>query len=187
MGNGHRRVSAWLLLLGCGSLSASGCNSVNGSASTEPIPTAVAAKVSEEVSMDETASASGAFNPLTPAEERVILHAGTERPFVGEYTDKKDVGTYVCRRCNAPLYRFADKFGTAVARACAAMPNRNPSRERVRVTTLRAFDSAGDLQTFERCGVGRVADRRREHIHARLRIRRVAEEDRPFELHVISC
>ncbi len=50
------------------------------------------------------------YNPLTPAEERVIVRAGTEPPYVGEYTDKKDAGTYVCRRCNAPLYRSTDKF-----------------------------------------------------------------------------
>lgn len=50
------------------------------------------------------------YNPLTPAEERVIVHAGTERAFVGEYTDMHDAGTYVCRRCNVPLYRSEGKF-----------------------------------------------------------------------------
>lgn len=50
------------------------------------------------------------YNSLTSAEERVIVHAGTERPFVGEYTDNKDEGTYVCRRCNAQLYQSTDKF-----------------------------------------------------------------------------
>jgi peptide-methionine (R)-S-oxide reductase len=50
------------------------------------------------------------FNPLTPDEERVILHKGTERPFIGEYTNNKDDGTYICRRCNAPLYESTDKF-----------------------------------------------------------------------------
>lgn len=50
------------------------------------------------------------YNTLTPAEERVIVHAGTERPFVGEYTENKAAGIYCCRRCNAPLYRSADKF-----------------------------------------------------------------------------
>ena len=55
-------------------------------------------------------SAPVAYNPLTPAEERVIVHAGTERPFVGEYTDNKDAGTYICRRCNAPLYHSTSKF-----------------------------------------------------------------------------
>tara|TARA_R110002095_G_scaffold147250_6_gene127402 strand:+ start:6094 stop:6498 length:405 start_codon:yes stop_codon:yes gene_type:complete len=50
------------------------------------------------------------FNELTPEEARVILHKGTERPFVGEYTDLKATGTFICRRCNAPLYRSEDKF-----------------------------------------------------------------------------
>ena len=50
------------------------------------------------------------YNILTREEQRVILRKGTERPFVGEYTDKKDPGTYVCRRCNAPLYTSKDKF-----------------------------------------------------------------------------
>lgn len=50
------------------------------------------------------------YNPLTREEQRVILRKGTERPFIGEYTDKKDPGTYVCRRCNAPLYYSKDKF-----------------------------------------------------------------------------
>jgi peptide-methionine (R)-S-oxide reductase len=50
------------------------------------------------------------FNPLTPEEQWVILHKGTERPFIGEYTNLKDAGTYICRRCNAPLYRSQDKF-----------------------------------------------------------------------------
>ena len=42
----------------------------------------------------------------------MILRKGTERPFVGEYTGLKDPGTYVCRRCNAPLYRSEDKFAS---------------------------------------------------------------------------
>lgn len=50
------------------------------------------------------------YNPLTPAESRVIVDKGTERPFVGEYTDFKEAGTFLCRRCNALLYRSEDKF-----------------------------------------------------------------------------
>jgi methionine-R-sulfoxide reductase len=51
-----------------------------------------------------------AYNPLTPEEERVILHAGTERPNTGEYVHNEAAGTYVCKRCNAALYRSTDKF-----------------------------------------------------------------------------
>lgn len=50
------------------------------------------------------------YNKLTPEEERVILHKGTEAPFTGEYETTFDEGTYVCRRCNAPLYTSSSKF-----------------------------------------------------------------------------
>jgi methionine-R-sulfoxide reductase len=50
------------------------------------------------------------YNPLTPEEERIIVHKGTERPYSGEYVAFKGAGTYMCRRCNSPLYRSEDKF-----------------------------------------------------------------------------
>ncbi len=50
------------------------------------------------------------MNPLTHEEERVILHKGTERPFSGEYDDFFEDGTFVCRRCNAPLFSSQSKF-----------------------------------------------------------------------------
>ena len=53
-----------------------------------------------------------AYNVLRPEEERVILRKGTEYPFTGEYDKFYEGGTYICRRCNAPLYRSEDKFNS---------------------------------------------------------------------------
>lgn len=50
------------------------------------------------------------LNKLTPAEERVIIHKGTEMPFTGKYTNNKEKGAYICTQCDAPLYRSDDKF-----------------------------------------------------------------------------
>lgn len=50
------------------------------------------------------------MNTLTPAEEWVIVHKGTERPFSGEYDDFFQEGTYICRRCSAALYVSNAKF-----------------------------------------------------------------------------
>lgn len=49
-------------------------------------------------------------NPLSQEEEYVIVHKGTERPFTGELLDNKLTGTYICRRCDSPLYRSESKF-----------------------------------------------------------------------------
>ncbi len=51
-----------------------------------------------------------AYNKLNEMESYVLLQKGTERAGTGEYTDLKDEGLYICRQCNAPLYRSADKF-----------------------------------------------------------------------------
>jgi peptide methionine sulfoxide reductase msrA/msrB len=50
------------------------------------------------------------YNELTSEEKRVIIDKGTERPFTGEYYDFYGKGTYVCKRCDAPLYKSEDKF-----------------------------------------------------------------------------
>jgi peptide-methionine (R)-S-oxide reductase len=50
------------------------------------------------------------YNKLTPEEEKVILHKGTEPPFTGEYDNFYKEGMYVCRRCNQSLFSSKSKF-----------------------------------------------------------------------------
>jgi len=50
------------------------------------------------------------MNTLTPEEEDVIVHKGTERPFTGEYDDFLKDGVFVCRRCSSPLFSSKNKF-----------------------------------------------------------------------------
>lgn len=50
------------------------------------------------------------FNPLTPKEEAVIVRKATEPPFSGAYDTFFKPGTYVCRRCENPLFSSEAKF-----------------------------------------------------------------------------
>ena len=50
------------------------------------------------------------YSKLTPEEEKVIVNKGTESPFTGKFLYNKDKGTYVCKRCRAPLYESESKF-----------------------------------------------------------------------------
>ena len=52
------------------------------------------------------------FNQLTDEEAYVILRKGTERPFTGEYDKFFQSGHYICRQCNAPLYKSESKFNS---------------------------------------------------------------------------
>lgn len=49
---------------------------------------------------------------LTADEYAVLRQAGTERPFIGEYTDTTTTGVYECRACGAELFRSNAKFSS---------------------------------------------------------------------------
>lgn len=94
-----------LLLLAC-----SGPDAGQQPAASADVPAAAAIRIPDAPPAGAPADAMAAYNPLTKFEADVIRNKGTERAFIGEYTDTKDEGTYICRQCNAPLYRSQDKF-----------------------------------------------------------------------------
>ena len=50
------------------------------------------------------------WNDLSDAETRVIVDKGTERPHIGEFVNNHEEGVYMCRRCDAHLYKSESKF-----------------------------------------------------------------------------
>lgn len=50
------------------------------------------------------------LNQLNDEEKAVIEDKGTEAPFTNEFDDFFQEGTYICKRCNTPLYTSTAKF-----------------------------------------------------------------------------
>lgn len=99
-------LPACLLLLGCTEASLQETPDLNFN------PTANETSTSEETTTVDKpkTEASAEYNVLDEFEKYVILQKGTERPGVGKYTDLAEPGTYICRQCNAPLYKSEHKF-----------------------------------------------------------------------------
>ncbi len=50
------------------------------------------------------------YNELSAEEQRVIADKATEAPFSGEYDNFYKDGTFICKRCNSPLFSSESKF-----------------------------------------------------------------------------
>lgn len=97
------------------------------------------------------------WRKLTRAEEAVIVHRGTERPFSGEYERHAASGTYICKRCSAPLYRSDSKFDAGcgwpsfdqeIPGAIHQIPD--PDGERVEIRCARCDAHLGHVFVGER-------------------------------------
>ena len=97
------------------------------------------------------------LNDLTAEERHVIESRGTERPFTGEYDDFYASGTYICRRCNAELYRSDAKFDAhcgwpafddEIAGAVKRLPD--PDGQRVEIECAACGGHLGHVFTGER-------------------------------------
>ncbi len=89
------------------------------------------------------------YNRLSPEEQYVIEAKGTEPPFTGEYDNFFEAGIYVCRWCNAELYRSADKFDAhcgwpAFDQEIPGAVNRLPDPDGVR-TEIECANCGGHL------------------------------------------
>jgi methionine-R-sulfoxide reductase len=50
------------------------------------------------------------YNKLSPEETDIIDYKKTETPFSGEYDDFYEEGTFICKKCNSPLFSSKSKF-----------------------------------------------------------------------------
>ncbi|MCH2213469.1 MAG: methionine-R-sulfoxide reductase [Fuerstiella sp.] len=112
---------ACLGLGGCAELSVDEPNRAAAPAAADEVPAVgPSADTEDEITTNESVSEKEEpvttdttptqYNELNEFEQYVILNKGTERAFTGEYTDLEDKGTYLCRRCNAALYKSDHKF-----------------------------------------------------------------------------
>jgi len=62
------------------------------------------------MSINSNSSELKVLNKLTDKESRVIINKGTERAYSGKYYKHKKDGTYICKQCDAPLYKSNSKF-----------------------------------------------------------------------------
>lgn len=101
-------------------------------------------------------SAGVTLNELTPAEKRVIIDKGTERPFTGKYNDFFKKGVYTCRQCGAELYESEDKFKSGcgwpsfddeIPGAVRRVPDKDG--QRVEITCARCGAHLGHVFTGE--------------------------------------
>ena len=87
------------------------------------------------------------LNRLTKEEKEVIINKGTEPPFSGKYENHYENGTYICKQCDASLYKSGSKFNSECGwpsfdEEIKGAVRRQPDKDGVRTEILCANCSA---------------------------------------------
>lgn len=82
---------------------------------------------------------------LTPEQYRVLRERGTERPFLGRYTDHFSSGAYRCAGCKSVLFKSDDKFESSCGWPAFS---KSASGERI---NHAPDDSSGVVRTEAKC------------------------------------
>lgn len=100
----------WWILLVCLNMTLHSCAQTPKDKTVMSTPSKHHQIMNAQDKIDTTIKSEGNYNKLSADEAWVIERKGTERPFTGDLLDNKAKGVYVCKKCNAPLYRSDDKF-----------------------------------------------------------------------------
>ncbi|MEI8196326.1 MAG: peptide-methionine (R)-S-oxide reductase MsrB [Phycisphaerae bacterium] len=94
---------------------------------------------------------------LTPEQYRVLREKGTEAPFVGQYTDTTQQGTYYCAACGQELFASDTKFHSG-----CGWPSFYAAKagDRVKLTSDLSHGMVRTEVTCARCGshLGHIFD-----------------------------
>ena len=100
------------------------------------------------------------LNPLTPEEERVIIHMGTERPFSGVYNKHYESGAYQCNVAGGIVPLNLHLIPGAVGRPLTMKCRARLRARRMRMAAARKLRAAVAAPILDMCFWGKGLPRK---------------------------